>query len=107
MSLNGQRPEHAASSSKRVGPLTRTLPISVRAALILLWLGHIDADNAAIDRALAMLPEDREVRAIAAALCEIGVAAEPRLRCAASRDHMLDLLATVDVVFRTLTGREQ
>ncbi|OBB76849.1 hypothetical protein A5759_05240 [Mycobacterium sp. 852014-52144_SCH5372336] len=71
----------------------------------MLWLGHIDGDSAAVDRALDMLPDDREVRGIAAALCEIGVSIEPRLRCAAARDNALDTLAATDTVFRTLTGR--
>ena len=105
---NGHRPTPPPPAewptSKRAAPPT-VIPVSTRAALILLWLSTIDRDDAARDRALAMLPDDPEVRAIAATLCEIGAAIEPRLRCHAAREHALDMLATVDTVFRITTGR--
>lgn len=72
----------------------------------MLWIALIDRDYPAVDRALAFLPDDREVRDIALALCEIALAIEPRLRCDAARQQALTQLALLDRTFSMLTGRE-
>ncbi|WP_178360554.1 hypothetical protein [Mycolicibacterium hippocampi] len=73
--------------------------------MTLLWLGCIDRDDAAIEDALALLPDDPEVRGIALGLCRIGLSIEPRLRCDAARANAYDLLETYDLSHRVITGR--
>jgi hypothetical protein len=97
---------HEPSAPPRIAPrLSTAMPISTRCALVMLWLAVLDRDDAAITRALALLPDDPEVRGIAVGLCRIGLAIEPRLRCDAARRNAVDLLETFELSHRIATER--
>ncbi|BBX69015.1 hypothetical protein MPSYJ_24760 [Mycolicibacterium psychrotolerans] len=71
----------------------------------MLWLAVLDRDDDAITRALALLPDDPEVRGIALGMARIGLNAEPRLRCDAARSSLFDYLEVLDLSHRTATAR--
>lgn len=100
MSINGQSP-----APRRVDVSTST-PTATKVVMASLWLAAIDGDELAINRALALLPDDAEVRGIALGLCRIGLATEPRLRCdGPARQNAVELLEAFELSHRVATGR--
>lgn len=109
-STNGHTPNPAPPVSdspptSRRAALRAATPLCTKIAMTMLWIAVIDRDDAAIERALALLPDDTEVRGIAVGMARIAVSVEPRLRCDAARASLLDLLETYDLSHRAVTGR--
>ncbi|NOQ62086.1 hypothetical protein [Mycolicibacterium fortuitum] len=78
-------------------------PLCTKIAMVMLWLAVLDRDDAAITRALALLPDGPEERGIALGMARIGLSIEPRLRCDAARENLLDLLGVYALSRRSLT----
>lgn len=102
---NGHKPTPPPPAGRPTSRRAAATPITTKIATALLWAAVIDRDDAAIDRALALLPDDAEVRGIALGMARIGLSIEPRLRCDAARQTLQDLIEAYDLSFRTLTGR--